>query len=322
MQIDELPQLYKHRTRGDWGLAILAWEGRDKRRYQFQDGKARTFKEGYFGFLEEVDKPVDVTAGIVAELEQKLDLTRARREVIEQAKSDGRELTTFNDQRRIFDMLFEGGFEDPEYVATIRGTDANVRRKGHLDPAIADAAEAFSKERLGGLLEAGDYEAMHASVAKVLNRTSLTSGKAHVGHLLAMPEGRKESFAKAFEDALWGADDFDKRFNRLVTAMSWGDNTPSWQLVTTPLALTHPDRHICVKPSVFRTQAKWMAPRLSHDTVPSGTVYLRYRAMASLIRDRLRDGEQAPRDLLDVYTFIWNTLRPAGRALLNEQRKS
>ena len=53
------PKLYQHTKRPEWGLAILAWDRGSRRAFQFEDGKLRVFKQGYYEMVEEVSGAVD-----------------------------------------------------------------------------------------------------------------------------------------------------------------------------------------------------------------------------------------------------------------------
>jgi hypothetical protein len=319
---EHLPRLWMHKKRRDWGLAILAWEGQEKRRYQFQDGRARTFKQGFYSLLEEVDEPLDVTEGIVAELEGKLDLTRARREVIERAKSDGRHVVTFDDQWRIFEHLYPGGFQDPTYVSEQRHSEEEgKRRKSHVDPVIEEAQQAFSKERLGELVAGGEADQVYSDVVAVLGSTSLSSGARHVGTLSKLPPSRFQDLGEALNDLLWGEGSLITRFDAWIAALTIGKDKPSWELATTLPALVQPEEHVSVKASAFRTQARWLAPKLKLETTPDGSTYDRVRAMSMQAMDRLRERKAIPRDMLDLNSFIWTTLRPKARELLDQLRR-
>ena len=72
MEPQKIQTLYQHQARPQWGLAILAWEGRDKRRYQFQDGKLRTFKQGYYEKLTPVTETDGSPEEIVRDLKSML----------------------------------------------------------------------------------------------------------------------------------------------------------------------------------------------------------------------------------------------------------
>jgi hypothetical protein len=78
-----------------------------------------------------------------------------------------------------------------------------------------------------------------------------------------------------------------------------------------------------VAPSVYREQAKWMAPNLGLSNVPAPAAYDRCVAMVRAIDEVLRGENLVARDLFDVGEFMRITLAPAGkrRALaLREKR--
>lgn len=319
MDTTDLPALFAHRARPKWGLAILAWEGNDKRRYQFQDGKARTFKEGFYRFLEEVDRPFDVTASVVAELERMLEVSVGRDRQIEQAQATGRTLITLEDQVKIFLLCYPGGFQDPAYEDDLRGVEGRTLKR-HLDPAVVLASELFSEERLAELEGKDDVSAFLTETSALLGSTSLTSGKAHAGLFEALPPERGPDFVAALKGLLYAETKVEARFDALVAVLTHGDISPTWQLASAFGALALPMEHIYVRPSVFRDQARWMAPQIDDGSKVCGSVYARYRNMGMRIMKRLREADLKPRDLLDVYGFMWTTLRPKGRELLEEAK--
>jgi hypothetical protein len=73
---------------------------------------------------------------------------------------------------------------------------------------------------------------------------------------------------------------------------------------------------VCVRPTSFREQAKWMSPRLAIPKVPTGTSYMRALSMAKLVQSRLSELAETPRDLMDAYDFMRVTTRPAAKQLL------
>ena len=93
--------LYRHSRREQWGLAILALEEGDRRRYQFEDGRMRTFKKGYWRLLVEVSRPDDETRTIVGDLISKLDVSVARRELVAEARRSGTPCSPYNGTRGV-----------------------------------------------------------------------------------------------------------------------------------------------------------------------------------------------------------------------------
>lgn len=307
--------LYAHSKCPEWGMAILAWEAGPRRAYQFEDGKLRTFRKGYYEMMKEVDAPADRAALILAELQRKLGdaVPRAGQAPV---KSKRKPEMTFEEQIRVLRAQYPEGFADPQWLRKRRGKDAKRRTKGHRDAAVADAKETLAEDVMNAAIEAGQFSDVHAAAVKVLTATNLVSG-AQLAPLADLPTGRHRSLALALRDLLYGEEAFALRFERFVAVLSLTSKRgPSWQLVTALPALVHPETEICVKPSSFDRQAAYMAPRLRLIPTPNGQLYRRLLEMATAVTTRLTDDGLAPADMLDVHDFIGETLKPSARKLL------
>ena len=305
--------LYRHTKRTEWGLAILAWEEGDRRGYQFEDGQLRTFKEGFYSLLEEVDRPSDQAAATVATLSRQLGVAQARKAIVEQAADSGKRVITLEDQIKVFNIEYPGGFADPAWLEA-RGVDVKRRLKKHREPAIEAAAEHFSRESLDSYVNAGRFADLHGRILEVLGTTTLVP-PARLKQLQELDESTYEALGRSLRDLLWNDDEpYEMRFERFLTAVG---SEPSWTLSTSPAALLRPSEHICVRPSSFRKQAMWMAPRLNFVGTPSAKQYVRLLQMSRSIESKLKDAGLEPRDLMDIHDFIRQTLRPAAIKLLS-----
>ncbi|MCB9553158.1 MAG: hypothetical protein R3F65_28955 [bacterium] len=306
-----LPTLYIHQKRPEWGLAIRAQSG-EKQRYLFQDGRMRAFPEAFDHLMKPADKPFDVAARVADQLTAQLEghgfgnpapVARAER-------------VPFDDQLKVFAELFPGGFTDPDYVRQVRHGDK--RRKRHRDPAIEDARRLLSAERLDAII-AADGEGLVAAIDAILDRTSLCSARDRRA-LAALPADRHGDLAAALRDLLHGEGAYFDRFTRFMAALDVdAEVRVTWPLATVLPALVHPEQHVAIKPSVFRKQAEWMAPRLAFTAVPNAGLYERFRRMAVAVREQLEAAGHAPRDLFDVHDFIWSTLRPKALRTLDDE---
>lgn len=312
-----LPPLYQHSVRTEWGLAILAWERDGKRAYQFEDGKLRIFKKGYYELLEEVDRSVGDASAVVADLNRQLGRSENRIER-EEAGVEGKALLSFEDQCEIFTRLYPGGFQGDTWLSDVRGKDAGRRLKRHRDAAIADAQAKLSVEELDRMIGAEDYAAVCSTLAKVFSGTDLVSSK-RAKSLGTLPPDKQKMIALALRDLLYGEEEYVMRFRRWSRSLRTSLGKISWQLATVPSALITPDQHVCVRPSAFREQAAWMAPRLDIEARPNAEVYQRLLDMALAVAGKLGERGLAPRDLIDVYDFMWTTLRPASRKVLDRE---
>lgn len=309
-----LPTLYIHSKRPEWGLAIMARTGRKKNRYLFQDGRMRAFPVKFCHFMQPADKPLDVATRVARQLASQLDGHSFENPPAAAPSRDNK--VTLDDQIKIFLKLFPGGFHDADYVKTVRG--AEKRRKRHREAAVEDAAQLLSADGLNGLIESGDFIAVMDAVRAVINGTSLCSTR-DKSVLDELPGDKAEDFAIAVRDLLHGESAFFDRFTRFMAVLDHDrSGRVTWPLATVLPALNEPQKHVVVKPSVFRKQAEWMAPRLPYNKLPNAGLYERFRRMAEAVGEKLTEAGHAPRDMFDVYDFIWSTLRPKALKLLDE----
>lgn len=296
--------LYTHSTRPQWGLAILAWEGRDKRRYQFQDGKLRTFKKGYYELMEPVDELDADARKTVRDLKTMLGAARHRfvEDMHGAAETAQAPTVTLDQQIAYFQTLYPEGFADPKYLAEVRGEGDARRKKRHRDAAIAEAREKLERSALetrGGI----------DRLVEVLGNTDLVPPK-DVKMLESIPEGKEPVLRDALRDLLWGDEAYQQRFRRWIDSIAEATGQrPSWQLATAPSALVHPEEHVCVRPTALRAQAKTVAPDLRYRAKPHARLYDQFLSVASIVKTRLEQKELPPRDMVDVYELVWLTLR-------------
>lgn len=301
--------IYRHDDRPEWGDAILAWEREDKRGYQFEDGTLRVFKQGWYGKLQEVDRPLAKAEAMTALA------GRNRGIAVLPAASRSFDGTTFDDQLRLFEHLYGDGFAGTKWAADKRGV--GVRRlKRHRDPAVAHAREVLDVAALDARVAGAQFDLAWDEVLGVLDGTDLVT-KRHVAALTDLGSDARRRLVLATRRLLWGDERYEIRFEGFVGALAASlGKPPSWPLATALSALVHPDEHVCVRPSTARAQAAWMAPRLRFSNTPTAAAYVRLVALARAVRSKLADAGAAPRDLLDVVDFMWVTLRPRARVQL------
>lgn len=312
---DLLIPLYAHRKGDDWGLAILAWERGPRRAYQFEDGRLRVFKQGYYDLLEEVDTPADRAMRVIAELQRKLGNTAGADAGPRAARKQPD--ISFEQQLAVFGIKYPDGFTDPVWIAAHRGDLEGGRRlKRHRVPAIATAQELLAVAALDTALEEQRASEIHAGVVELLGSIDLVSKK-QLEPLAALPAARHVTFVSRLRELLYGEDAYELRFERYVATLALVHAAgPSWQLATALPALVLPEQHICVRPATLRKQAEWMAPRLTFIKTPNGPLCARFDEMALAVSHQLEEAGLEPADLMDVFDFMVETLRPSAKKLL------
>ncbi len=304
--------LYQHKARPEWGLAVLAWERGDKRGYQFEDGKLRVFKKGYFKLLEAVDQEPEESTSVAQALQRRIGWRQQAPATATRTRVNS---VPFEQQIAYFEELYPKGFQGSKWAKEKRGIDSKRRLKRHREEAVIEARNILGQERLRERLDAGESAGVIQSLIALCDETDLIT-KRQSQPLSKVGEENAQEVAEGLYELLYGEERLAIRFERFVDTLARVTRKkPSWQLATVFLALTQPKDHVCVKPRNFKTQAASMSQGLKVTAVPSAPVYERLRDMAAEVRDQLVEADYRPRDLLDVYDFMDTTLSPkSGKA--------
>lgn len=302
--LDHESGLYRHTKRPEWGVAVFAWEKGDRRAYQFEDGRLRKFKKGYYSLLEPAEEVKGKREAVISRLEDAIEVSRDRDppKVLEPT-------ATFEEQIELFHKKYPEGFEDEQWIEDHRGNTGGRDLKRHREPVVAETQDLLSAEKCEAMISEGRYSDFCETVTGILGSTSLVPLK-HVKVLRAMDPDEQEAFAKAAARLLHADEDYGTRFKAYLEVMTEVfDGTPSWRIATALPALMYPQEQVCVRRSAFIRQAATIAPAARYSNRTSLRGYKNYRRAAFAVRKRLEAADQKPRDLLDVHDFIWATLR-------------
>ncbi|MEZ4441204.1 MAG: hypothetical protein R3B72_19040 [Polyangiaceae bacterium] len=314
----ELPALFVHQKRPEWGAAVCAWSRRDRHGYQFEDGRLRIFRTSHLHLL--VPKPRETPGDhrtLVRQLRAAAGLSQAQRRL----EQGGEVVLSFEQQLAIFHHAYPSGFTDPAWLADRRGEGASRPLKRHRNHVIELAQTKLSREALEPLLagaRGGAGETIVAHLSEVLAATDMVQ-KQKLAPLGRLTWADAQRLGHQVFSLLHGDQPIDQRVQHF--ANEWvrvTGQTPSWPLVTAPLALCFPETMIGVRSSILREQAKNCTSEPLLESRVEGRVYPTLVDLAGMVRDRLQATGHEPRDLMDVYDFMWLTLRPAARKVLAE----
>ena len=195
------PVLYQHSRRPQWGLAILCSEDKTSRKFQFQDGRSRTFKEGFYHLLEPVEHNEGDADLIVASLSKAMDRAVTRTRIMERAKKEGRNIFTVGDQVSLFRKIYPNGFQDETYIEQVRqGGGANRRRKKNREAGLEVAQELLGQSVMDEALYAHDYRSIYDSAIKVLSCTDIASTSTERQRCSSQPDHCKAEEQKQGQD--------------------------------------------------------------------------------------------------------------------------
>ncbi len=276
-------KFFRHLDKPEWGIGVLVDERDGKRTIDFQHGRRHVIAQSFWSKLsEEAPSAGDERAALTANesITKSLEPKKGRRP----SRASIAPKVTFDDQLGRLAAGYPGGLAEAR-------------------PEVGDAGA-----KLVAALAAGPDGAL-ARIKEAL----AASGLLHPVELIQVTSAPAESapaYLAALRDLLEGSGDYAARFDAVVAAL--GVAKPTWTMATVFAALAQPREQVFVKPGLFQTQAKILGVPISgYNTHPSGAVYLQFQALAQAVREKLAGGGRRPRDLMDVYAFIWRTLSPS-----------
>lgn len=314
------PVIVKHPGCPQWGLGYLVEERDEKRFYDFEDGLNHSIAKAFWSKLEPVQLAEDEASALEARIRGLRDRPAAVAKK-QRARVTAPPVSSFDEQLASFAAQFESGFGGAQFVAEERGTPhaepadaaasaAKKKSKAYKQGAIDTARALLGRSELEALLAAGNLGDFMERIHKV---HKAATGLLHpLGDLIPfgkMPAEHHRAFAEAVVDLLHGAGDYAARFDRLAGVLAEA-KVVTWPLATILSALMYPEEHVFVKPSFFEKQAAVLDFDLAYERAPTAEGYARMQALARELERRLRERGLAPRDLMDVYSFLWRTISP------------
>lgn len=206
---------------------------------------------------------------------------------------------TFKDQLAVFERLFVGGFKGEAFTG---------EERDYKDAAIELAQRTLSREAF----EKGTTESLFEAARAVLQATNLVFPIEGPIPFRQLAGADREAAIAALKELLHGAGPYGERLAKFGAALNLKDSKAqpkkvSWTLATYFGALFDPQQHTCVKPTAFAGQALTLGLTADKSAPIDATGYGRFLAVVEKTRALLKEAGHEPRDLLDVYTFIWRT---------------
>jgi hypothetical protein len=301
----------KLESRPEWGAGLvvrdlpLHWE------MYFEHGGERKFVKSLALTLV----PVTISPTALAALEVKAFARHSKSEL--RTKSVVRARTSpaakarfasLTDQIAFFEKIFPGGFSGDVFTTEERGVLGAKGKLGFKEAAIALAQAELSHERF----KQADAETLFDNAKKVLQATTIVFPmEGHIPFASMDTDGRT-SAVEALKELLHGADEYGDRLQTFAGALSMKDKkdapkAPSWPFATIFSAYMRPAECVCVKPTAFASQAATFGMTVERSQPVTASGYREFHEIATKTRDALKEAGHEPRDLMDVYSFIWRT---------------
>lgn len=207
--------------------------------------------------------------------------------------------TPVEKSRRKFLKHFPNGFHDEKYLAWERGYKWAAHKRW---------LELLSADEFQKLLDKKDFAGIGSRALRIIAGTNLIFSF----ESMALRDALKDKkgvrlFAEGLFEYIYGRGPVDERFDAWVEMISALPKRQS-RVLTHPVAtvfgfIAQPDRHIFLKPMVTRSAALAYGFDLKYASRPSWAVYSSLLDFAAVVRHDIAD--LAPRDMIDIQSFIW-----------------
>lgn len=306
------PIIYANPKQPEWGYGVVLEERGDKLALHFEKGGPRVFRSGS-NILERVELPRAEAKALDVSLRGRRAPSRSSAPRAP-AKPKVRLFADFDAQLAWFRERFPGGFTGEAYIAEERGGGEAKKKAAHKQPGIELVQETLSAERFAS----GSTEELFEAIREALSTAQIVHP--HEGPLAfgLIPEERRAEVVEAFRDLLHGDAPYADRIEALTTRVPLADKDDkpkamTWPTATLLGALFQPEEHIAVKPTYFSSHAPLVDLLLPRSQPVTGENYTRYLEVARATQEKLVAAGEAPRDLMDVYAFIWRTHSEAAK---------
>ncbi len=301
------PVTLKHETQPTWGVGLVVQDLPNHWVIYFENAGEKKFVKAMAKVLSEVKLEADELAALQKRATGRKPKAgfkpsanfRSVKKKTAAKKSAGPRFTKFEEQLAVFERLFPGGFQGETYV------------KKEREPR--EAAIALAQQQLTAAAFSSEPPAeMFQRAQSVLSATDIVFPiEGPIPFKLLAGEEQVKT-AAGLKEALHGAGAYGERLQRFAAAINLKDSKGVAKKVTWPLAtvfgaLFDPKQHTCVKPTAFAAQAAMLNIPVQKTQALEAAGYALFLEVATRTQSALSAAGAQPRDLLDVYTFIWRT---------------
>lgn len=294
----------RHSVKAEWGLGEVICDQEGQRvSILFEDvGHPQKFDLAQAKF-DRLTGPETESAYLTSMVRSlvKMGRSKPRREL------GNEEVLGFESALARFLKCFPLGFQDPAYL------EGQLNERKYKDDARSLFLTELSCPQMTQLLESHNYDELWARCSRVMGRTNLIHHyeRMWLKNGMADPVNRR-TFCICLKELLYGTTDEASRFKWYAEVLQRA-GAPRWTVATYFQFLADPHRYIFVKPRATRHAAECIGVDLDLSGGLNWTSYENVLQFANQLDARLKERERPeliPRDMIDVYSFIW-VINPA-----------
>jgi len=305
------PRVMKNESQPEWGMGLVVKDLPKHWDLFFEHAGPRKFVKD----LAKCLVPATMEPSELAALEAKAFGRLAKLEAGARTKARVRtpagakaRFATIEEQIALFETLFADGFTGDAFVKEERGPAGVPGKAGLKEAAITLAQRELSLESF----ESSPPEVLFDSAVKLLKATTMVFPMEGALPFSAMDDGSRTRALEGLKQLLHGDGEYGERLEIFAASVSMKDKQGTQKSVTWPFATVFgaffdPSAFVCVKPTAFASQAVTVGLAVGKTQPVSAAGYALFAGVATRTQELLLAAGQQPRDLMDVYSFIWRT---------------
>jgi len=305
------PKVMKNELQPDWGMGLIVEDDAKYWTLYFERAGLKKFVKDKAKVLV----PVTLTSAEMTALKSKANGRSKKPRPEGSAKKKARAKTapkarfaTIADQLVAFEKLFAGGFGGEAYLTDERGKPGAEGKEALKEGAIAFAKKTLSKEAFASSTPAELFE----NARLLLKATNIVFPIEGSIPFAGMDEENRTKALAALKELLHGTGDYADRVEAFAAAITLKDSKGTLKAVTWPFAtvfgaLFDPTQYACVKPTALSLQGLTVGLPAEKSQPVKAEGYRQFFAVVKKTHEALKAAGQQPRDLMDVYSFIYRT---------------
>lgn len=294
---------YKNEMMPEWGLGLVVEDQPGNWVLMFEHAGRKKFIKEKAKTLVTVTLPPEAMEALHAKLHGRHAARAGAKPKSKKPSKNVARFITFDDQMKAFERLFPGGFEGESFIHGERETTKQAKSAG-----IVLAQAELTKEHF----DSGTAEELFASAKKVLASTNMVFPIEGAIPFNSLAEEDRPSAIAGLKELLHGDGDYALRLEQFASSMHLKDKAGKPKKITWPLAtifgaLYYPYDQICVKPTAFAAEGATLTMAVEKSQPVASAGYRQFYKIAKAVQEKLITAGQKPRDLVDIYSFIYRT---------------
>lgn len=293
----------RHSTISEWGLGVVAAEDYANLDIVFEGVGYKKVAKAFAGLVELADGAVPA------------DHRLRKREDWPKVERDGKRAAATRELPRRFDVFVAEFFAI--FPGSLRSAECDKVERDYKVNAAAYARKELAAPVLDGLLASGDYREILQRAHRSLSKVNLAFPN-ELMKFSDIPASAEKDVAEAVVRLVEAGDQTPTALAELADVLA-PHGAAKWPIVSLLPFLLDPEHWPFVKPTFIERAEQVTGIEVEYESHPNARTYELVRDLYNHVATGLAERGFAPRDFIDVQTFLWVA---SGMAREQRERKA